>query len=695
MTMLLNMLIVNAVVVVPLAGVVWGLTRLARRPALTHMLWVIVLLKLITPPFFTLPFSFSIPVASPSQVGTLELPPASLPATTGQESRPAPTPIPEGDASGTSLAGSGAVAEVAAAPARMGSVLPIDWVRRSVAVCQKSFSWCLQSPGVRWLGLALWCLGALIWFGFQTASGLSFWKRNVRHSAVDSQLQRQSRQLAERFGLRRSPQVVLIQSQVSPMLWGYGPGLRLLFPADLARRLDHDSRGTLLAHELAHYSRGDHWIRVLELLVTGLFWWHPIVWVARRQIEESEEECCDAWVVAKLPHPPRRYAEALLDTIDFLCDAPVPLPPLASGLGPAAFLRRRLTRIMTGVSPKELSSLQRCGIALIALLGLPWQPFVLGSRPTVSLSEALVPPVSVQIRAPAAEIEIIESVQEPAPPATVSSDVLPPIPESSMRRANRSTRGERIWGTAVSSNGHFAIHITTARRVLLADLASNEQSDLSSRGLTSVAFFPDGVSFVAGGSDGEVTLWSATTGEMIRSLYTHDDVVRSVAVSPSGKAVAIGGRNGSVLLIDVATNQLVAELSRADSPVNCVRFSPDGRRLAVAVGDWKSNDPGQVAIWNLEIGRADSVLACDSAPGAICFVSNDELIVGQWNGHTSLWNLVNRQIVGSAQADKNDVTAASFSPDNPVLREVDFVADGRSGDATTESADSNPESVGS
>src|SRR5688500_15562071 len=29
--------------------------RYARRPALTHSLWLLVLLKLVTPPFFTLP----------------------------------------------------------------------------------------------------------------------------------------------------------------------------------------------------------------------------------------------------------------------------------------------------------------------------------------------------------------------------------------------------------------------------------------------------------------------------------------------------------------------------------------------------------------------------------------------------------------------------------------------------------------
>ena len=65
----------------------------------------------------------------------------------------------------------------------------------------------------------------------------------------------------------------------------------------------------------------------------GLYWWHPVVWYARRELREAEEQCCDAWVVATLPGAGRAYASALLDTLDFLSAAPPAVPLLASGLG--------------------------------------------------------------------------------------------------------------------------------------------------------------------------------------------------------------------------------------------------------------------------------------------------------------------------------------------------------------------------
>jgi WD40 repeat protein len=162
------------------------------------------------------------------------------------------------------------------------------------------------------------------------------------------------------------------------------------------------------------------------------------------------------------------------------------------------------------------------------------------------------------------------------------------------------------------------------------------------------------------------------TAKPSQVLYTHDESVRSVAVSPRGDVIAVGSPDGSVHLIDPANDHAVVEVSRNGSAVNCVRFAPDGRHLAAAVGDWSSGGPGQVMIWNVQSGQLSSLLHCAGAPGALSFASNEELIVGQWNGQISLWNLKRKEMVGFAMADKNLVTASSFSPDNPSLQEVPF-----------------------
>jgi beta-lactamase regulating signal transducer with metallopeptidase domain len=685
MTTLLNVLLLNAVVVVPLALVVWGVSRLAKRPALSHVLWVLVLFKLITPPFFHLPFSIAIPVARQAvrdRDWTADVP---LVTADGAQASDATEP---GASRGSAASDNGQVATGQVATGQVATALApsASESSRQPARTSRTASWfgsrwrsaqalvvsAVTRPAFLGIALILWLSGSVLWFAHQANRAWRFWQTIESSTLPDENLQLQAMQLARRFGLRRCPQVLVVDAQLSPMLWGYGTRLRLLFPASLARRLDADSRATLIAHELAHFSRGDHWIRVLELIVTGAFWWHPVVWFARLMIEESEEECCDAWVVTELPHAPRRYAEALLDTIDFLCDTPAPVPPLASGLGPAPFLRRRLTRIMQGVSPRDLSARQRCAVLLIAMMALPLQPFVLGSNSTalqtvetsLKAPNPLPVPETIPDSDPAESVIQLDGSPQPEPPSPVRST-------AAAKRGRRSMRGERILGTAVSSNGHYAVDMTSGRRVLLSNLAQNTQMELSGH-ITSVAFLPDGDSFVAGGSDGSVTLWSAVTGTIVRSLYTHGNVVRSVAVSPKGNVVAIGGTDGTVALIDMTDGQILTE-SRGDLPVNCVRFSPDSRRLAVAVGDWSSTDPGQVAIWDLESGQVAEPLTSKTTPGAVNFASNVELIVGEYNGHISLWNLVKGKVIARATADKSIVDASSFSPDNPVLGQVPFV----------------------
>ena len=56
-------------------------------------------------------------------------------------------------------------------------------------------------------------------------------------------------------------------------------------------------------------------VRWLELIVSGTYWWLPVVWLARRGLHAAEEECCDARVLAVVPDARHDYAEALVQAI--------------------------------------------------------------------------------------------------------------------------------------------------------------------------------------------------------------------------------------------------------------------------------------------------------------------------------------------------------------------------------------------
>jgi hypothetical protein len=219
----------------------------------------------------------------------------------------------------------------------------------------------------------LWLATSLLWLAW---NGLHMgrFRRLLRHTRpAPADLQAEADALARRLGLRRAPPVRLVPGAVPPMVWGVGPAQRLLFPARLLDRVDAEQRASLLLHELAHVRRGDPWVRVLELIVLPLYWWHPVAWWARRELREAEEQCCDAWVVWALAGASRTYALALLQAVALCANVRSPLPVAASGIGQVPHLRRRLTMIMQAKTPRALS---RAGVVVVLGLGLLLLPLL-------------------------------------------------------------------------------------------------------------------------------------------------------------------------------------------------------------------------------------------------------------------------------------------------------------------------------
>jgi hypothetical protein len=140
----------------------------------------------------------------------------------------------------------------------------------------------------------------------------------------------------------------MVRDRVSPLIW-CGRKPRLILPIELWTQLDKHGRKAILAHELAHLKRRDHWVCWGEMFISILYWWHPLVWWIRRRIAEEADLSCDAWVTWLMPQGRRAYAEALLKTKQFVGESRAAAP--AGGLGVttvgARRFARRLTMVMT------------------------------------------------------------------------------------------------------------------------------------------------------------------------------------------------------------------------------------------------------------------------------------------------------------------------------------------------------------
>ncbi len=323
----------NAVAAIVLAAIVVVVTRFCRRPVVRHALWLLVLLKLITPPLVPLAVNWprteeiEAPLAEPP-LSAVDLPPVSEPMEpiAPLPESPEPAAVPETDSPSVSYT----FADI--------------WLPLLMVV---------------WLG------GSLIWWIVAAVRLRKFQRLLNQARSAPVEVREQTQRLAALLGLRRCPPVVFVSAPLSPMLWALGFSPRLLVPAELWQRLQTEQQETLLAHELAHLRRGDHWVRRLEFVVLGLYWWHPVVWWARRRLQEAEEECCDALVVSILPDAASAYASALVETVAFLSQARAASNIGASGAGQVPLLKRRLTMIL-----KTNSSSKPSRVAFWAVLGL-------------------------------------------------------------------------------------------------------------------------------------------------------------------------------------------------------------------------------------------------------------------------------------------------------------------------------------
>ena len=351
-------------------------------PTARHVLWLIVLVRLMTPPLVCWPWAahwgdLGRPLISPADV-------RFAPVALADESPSPPCSEAAGlaglDASRTdfrvepsAIGRSGDAPDegdldALTSPRRIGAsaVKPDDRVRLSV-------------------GLAIVWLVLTVLLGVGQASRIIRFRGRLRAAVpAPEDLVEEAERIGRSLGVC-VPEVLVVPDLGTPMLWCLGRP-KLLLPAHLVKTLDRDRWRGILTHELAHIRRGDHWVSRLELAAGLIWWWNPIYWLARARLDAEAELACDAWVVSTLPKDRLAYAEALLDICSNLSMARTPAPALGAA-GSGRFFERRLTMILHGRVPCRLSPSALLLACLLALFALPsWST----AKPAASPAEEMV-----------------------------------------------------------------------------------------------------------------------------------------------------------------------------------------------------------------------------------------------------------------------------------------------------------------
>lgn len=325
MTPLLQMVLLNTAVVAPLAVGLFLLQRLRavrHRPELSYALWLLLMLKLVTPPVITVDLAALSP---PVQI--LNLLPSENDSSDAFPRRPHLAPHPE------------------AVAASHAHILAEHWT------------------DLIWLGVA----AILICTILRQQRRLT----NLLASTLEppAWLEELSRQACRGLDLHHIPVIRLVEERVSAFLCRGKGGLFIVLPRALLKKLDRSQLLLVIRHELAHASRGDHWANLALSLACVVLWWHPLAWWIRRHARARQEEACDTLALAN-GGDRARYAGALLATIDLIRDSSDSVYVPATAMSDGRSFTRRIDMIVNNTQTVRASRMMRaviCGCAAVLL----------------------------------------------------------------------------------------------------------------------------------------------------------------------------------------------------------------------------------------------------------------------------------------------------------------------------------------
>lgn len=555
--------------------------------------------------------------------------------------------------------------------------------------------------------------------------------------------------LAER-GIRRRVELQ-VTDRTGPVLCWTPEGYRVYVPRQLWAGLSAGQRRAILRHELAHFERGDLWLGMLARLLALPHWFNPFAWWAARRFAECSEWVCDEAAAGDQPRQAVEYAKALLQ----LGCAPSPVlcyARAAQGSPLAARVRRLLTSQLRKDSTMKKLLLLAFAVGLVAFnlirIELTAKEPSADARAAAmtnqdrssqeanaGLQDSQAGPVNVRIDLEPGSVPAGAKMRFGAAPMQNREGVVGGgFLDGGRTLACVTYGGEcRLWD--VASGRFLRAYRAPQWRTSTADVAfspeGNKMAWISSWGEVGlwdlsagkslfqnpgygvrsghigfsygVAFAADGKTFATAGiQDGEVHVWDAANGNVLRRFATVQGrtMCHAVAISPDGKFLASGlrmtnsgeRRSGWIYLWDLQSGKELWVIKEAHGDeVTSLVFTPDGKRL-ISGGvktDWREGSGtmvSQIRIWDVATSKRLEELTGETGQVWVAISPDGKSLASTHHQQTRIWDLASAKpvhsLTGNASSFPMDQKAV-FSPDGTVLATFNHTGFARLWDVST------------
>lgn len=301
-------------------------------PRWRHLLWLVVLLRLLLP---------AAPAASWSPFNLV---------------MPLEVPAP--------------MRAVAAAPEQVAQKSPDVAFTRTYVVQPSPWFTAARWFFYIWVaGAALLLLRALL-ASLRTQRAVS---RALRRAEANGSLQAVVEEGRGMLGIRRSVRIVESDLVRTPALHGL---LRpvILLPSGLVSSFTAGELRNVVLHELWHQRRSDVAMSWLLSAAQAIHWFNPVVWFAASRIREERELACDELSLSCLEEEERiGYGMTILKLLERF-RAPAPIPALSMGMvgivNEREKMKRRMTMIASFRNRTRFSTLLMLTVLAVTAVGL-------------------------------------------------------------------------------------------------------------------------------------------------------------------------------------------------------------------------------------------------------------------------------------------------------------------------------------
>ena len=186
--------------------------------------------------------------------------------------------------------------------------------------------------------LVLWNVLGLLCFRYQLQQS---------QTVHDALLQEIASRCAAGLGIKQKVALKLHSAIQSPMLVGFFTPTIIIPNADLQL----DEAQMILAHELVHFKHRALWRKLLAVILQTVYWFNPVVYLIKRDLDRLAETSCDEQVVCRMNQAERKkYGHLLISYTTVFRN-----PNKVSGIAFVSTRKRLERRILTMLNSNKKS----------------------------------------------------------------------------------------------------------------------------------------------------------------------------------------------------------------------------------------------------------------------------------------------------------------------------------------------------